>query len=173
MSSHKGFTLLELMVALALLGILLGLGIPAFSATLDRQRIDSAVSSLAGGMAYTRLEAVRRNRVVTIAPIGADWNTGWRVFIDANNNGEFDVGEAVLREDLPSRVAFIHANTPVSRYVRYNAQGESILLNGGFQAGTFRFCPKQPGAQGRIMVINRVGRVRTAREPIAAPYCPA
>jgi len=171
-ANHSGFTLLELLVAMLVLGVLASIGIPAFSSTIDRQRIDSAVTSLSSGLAYTRLEAVRRNRVVTIAPIGADWNTGWRIFIDTNNNGVFDAGEELLREDLPSRVAFIHANTPVASFVRYNARGESILLNGGFQAGTFRFCPSQSGAQGRIMVLNRVGRIRTAREAIAEHYCP-
>jgi type IV fimbrial biogenesis protein FimT len=168
----SGFTLLELLVALVVLGILVTVGIPAFSSTLDRQRIDGAVNSLAGGLAYTRLEAVRRNRVVTIAPIEADWNGGWRIFIDANDNGTYDPAEELLRQDLPSRVAFIHANTPVASFVRYNPRGETILLNGAFQAGTFRFCPSQAGTEGRIMVLNRVGRIRTARETIAEDYCP-
>jgi type IV fimbrial biogenesis protein FimT len=172
MRRHQGFTLLELLTALTLIGLLLTLGIPAFSATLDRQRLDSATGALANGLAYTRLEAVRRNRVVTMAPIGENWNTGWRIFIDSNNDGAYDEGEVLLREDTPARTAFIHANTPVARFVRYNARGESVLLNGGFQAGTFRFCPQQAGADGRVMVLNRVGRIRLAREAIDSQYCP-
>ncbi len=173
MDRFKGFTLLELLVALVVLGVLLSIAIPSFSSTLDRQRLDNAVGSLAGGLAYTRLEAVRRNRVVTIAPIGDDWNSGWRVFIDANNDGVHDEGEEVLREDMPSRAALIHANTPVAKFVRYNARGESVLLNGGFQAGTFRICPAQAGADGRVMVLNRVGRIRISREAIGTEFCPA
>ncbi len=173
MNTHRGFTLLELLVALAVLAILLTIAIPSFTTTLDRQRIDSAADSLASGLAFTRLEAIKRNRVVTIAPMGEDWNSGWRVFLDSNKDGIHDAGEEVLLLGPASSTAFIHANTPVSRFVRYNARGESVLLNNGFQAGTFRFCPRQAGDQGRVMVLNRVGRIRTAREAIDAQYCSA
>ena len=168
----RGFTLLELMAALVVLGILLSVGLPAFNTMIDRQRMDSAVEALVRGLNFTRMEAVRRNRPVTISPIDGDWNLGWRILIDRNDNGSHDDGETVLREDIAPAVAFIHANKPVSRYVRFNARGESILLNGGFLAGTFRFCPQEASSKGRALIINRVGRMRWERRMIAAQYCP-
>lgn len=167
----RGFTLLELMIALAVLGLLLGIGIPAFGTVIDRQRMDSGLDALIRSVNYTRMEAVRRNRPVTMAPIDDDWNSGWRIFIDANHNGRHDQGENILREEVPANVSYIHANTPVAHYVRFNAQGESVLLNGGFQAGTFRFCPER-AAEGRQLIINRVGRARVERRVIGPGYCP-
>ena len=167
----NGFTLLELMVALAILGILLAIGVPAFGTVIDNQRMDDGVNGLVRSLNYTRTEAVRRNRPVTVSPIDADWNAGWRIFLDRNNNGLYDAGETLLREDIPADVAFVHANTNVGSYVRYNPHGESVLLNGGFQAGTFRFCPRKAEAQGRKLIINRIGRVRLEREVIDTQYC--
>ena len=50
--------------------------------------------------------------------------------------------------------------------------GESELLHGGFLAGTLRLCPVEKGRDGRMLIINRVGRLRMDRGQIAEKYCP-
>jgi len=159
----RGFTLVEMMVAVAALAILLSIGLPAFGGLIDNQRMDSSVNSLLRSIQFTRTEAIRRNRHVTMTPIQQDWNNGWVIFLDANHNGRPDSGEDILRQEQPALVSHIHANANIAGYLRYNAQGESELLNGGFQSGTFSLCPQQAGTQGRKVVINRVGRARTER----------
>lgn len=166
-----GFTLVELLVALLVLGILLGIGMPAFGKMIDQQRMDAGLVALTGSLNMARQEAVRRNRPVTLAAIGGDWNNGWVMFLDNNRNGRYDEGEALLREIAPNAVSRVHANTPVSQYVQFNARGESQLLNGGFQAGTFRFCPKASRDEGRRVTINQVGRWRVERGVIEPRYC--
>lgn len=167
----RGFTLIELLVALVVLGILLSIGMPAFGRIIDQQRIDSGLSSLTGSLNMARQEAVRRNRPVTLAAIEGDWGNGWLMFLDSNHNGRHDAGETLLREIASDAVVRIDANTPVASYVRFNGRGESQLLNGGFQAGTFRFCPLAAGDEGRRVVINQVGRWRVERGVIEAGYC--
>lgn len=168
----RGFTLIEIMVALAVLAILLAVGLPAFGGLIDSQRMDSNANSLLRSINQTRTEATRRNRHVTMAPLSGDWSNGWTIFIDANNNGELDAGETVLHEEQPARVHHVHVNSPLASYLRYNAQGESELLNGGFQSGTFSFCPHEPGATGRQVIINRIGRARMQAADIPAANCP-
>ncbi len=168
---YRGFSLLELMVAITILGVMLAIGVPAFGALIDSQRMDSAVNSLARGLNYARAESVRRNRVVTVSPIDANWHAGWRIYLDRNNNGAYDDDETLLREDIPPAVSIVNANSSIAQYVRYNAQGETVLLNGGFQAGTFTFCPVKPSSAERKVVINRVGRVRTERGAVSGDAC--
>lgn len=167
----RGFTLIELLVAMVLLGILLSIGMPAFGKIIDQQRMDAGLSSLTGSLNMARQEAVRRNRPVTLAAIDGDWGNGWRMFLDSNHNGAYDAGELLLREIAADALVRIDANRPVAGYVRFNGRGESQLLNGGFQAGTFRFCPLVASDQGRRVTINQVGRWRVERGVIEAGYC--
>jgi len=160
-----------MMVAVAVLAIMLAIGLPAFAGLIDNQRLDSSADALMRSVQFTRGEAARRNQHVTMAPLDSAWHSGWVIFLDTNNNGAFDPGETILREDKPPSAIHIHANANIAAYLRYNAQGESELLNGGFQSGTFSFCPTRPDAQGRQLIINRVGRPRLQQAMIAPTRC--
>lgn len=163
MNSKRGFTIIELLVTLVVFSILLSIALPAFANLIDRQRLDGAVDALSRSLNYTRMEAVRRNRAVTISPFPGGWHQGWRVYLDRNLNGMYDDDETLIREETPPVVSAIKANASIAQYVQYNPQGETILLNGGFQAGTFTLCSSKAGAEGRKIIINRVGRVRSER----------
>lgn len=73
-SKHRGLTLIELMIGLAILATLLSLAVPSFSSTLQRQRLKSAANILATDLAETRFEAARRSQPLHLvyAP-GPDW----------------------------------------------------------------------------------------------------
>lgn len=166
----RGFTLVEMMVAVAVLAIMLAIGMPAFGGLIDNQRMDSSVATLLRSIHYTRSEAIRRNRHVVMAPIDGKWDTGWVIFIDDDNDGAHDAEEVLLREERLGSATTIRTNANIMTYVRYNRQGESELLNGGFQSGTFSFCPNRAGARGRQLIINRVGRARVQQAEVGG--CP-
>lgn len=75
---HTGFSLIELMITLTLLGILLMLGMPVFSAWITNTQIRTAAESIANGLQVARNEAVRRNAPVRLVK-GAGTDSSWTV----------------------------------------------------------------------------------------------
>lgn len=89
---NHGFTLIELLVAVAIAGILLGIGVPSFANAIQESRISSQYNTMVGSLYLARSEAVKGSAEITVCPrknAGADicggkddWNNGWLVFID-------------------------------------------------------------------------------------------
>lgn len=76
----RGFTLIELMVTVAILALMLGLGVPSFRDFIAGQKVKSASQNLMTALVLARSEAIKRNADVTVAPKTADtWVSGWTV----------------------------------------------------------------------------------------------
>lgn len=78
-SFSKGFTLIELMVVILILGILTTVAIPSFREFIINQRIKSASFDLMSTIKLARSEAIKRNAQVIITPTNNDWAKGWTV----------------------------------------------------------------------------------------------
>jgi type IV fimbrial biogenesis protein FimT len=79
-----GFSLIELMVVLAIAAIILVIAVPNFTTLLDRQRLTTVANDLYGSVSYTRAEAIRRGSQVDLVPQDpTDWAKGWSVSIPA------------------------------------------------------------------------------------------
>ena len=74
----SGFTLIELMIAIALLAILAGVAMPFYRDIIAEQRNRSITNDLHSAMALARSEAVKRNTPVTLSPMPT-WSEGWRI----------------------------------------------------------------------------------------------
>lgn len=106
--AQPGFTLLELMVVLAIAGVLFAVGIPAMGDFIRNSRITSAANDVMGALHFTRSEAIKRRQPVTLCTstsAATDPNptcansailTGWIAFVDTNQSGQVDAGEVVL-----------------------------------------------------------------------------
>ena len=89
-----GFTLVELLVSMAVMAILLTLAVPAFSEAMVSSRLTSVANSFLSHLYLARSEAIKRNgRAVLcksadgLACSGSGgWHQGWILFHDANNN---------------------------------------------------------------------------------------
>jgi type IV fimbrial biogenesis protein FimT len=80
MNRVRGFTLVELLVVLTVLGIMLGIAVPSFKNFIASQRVKSASYELSTSMLLARSEAIKRNTTVTITPVTTgDWTSGWNV----------------------------------------------------------------------------------------------
>ncbi len=98
MRTQTGFTLIELMVVLAIFGIVAGFGVPQISRIIQNNRLVASLNSLSAHLSYARSEAVKRSSSVSVAPLNPpNWIFGWQVFVDPNANGILDPGEQQLR----------------------------------------------------------------------------
>jgi len=74
----RGFTVIELLIGIAVLGVLLGLGAPAFMVWMQNVQIRNAADSVLSGMQLARTEAIRRNKLVQFA---LSTQSGWNITI--------------------------------------------------------------------------------------------
>lgn len=95
MKSAYGFTLIELMITLALAAIILTLGVPSFNETIRTNRVATQVNELVTALHLARSEAIKRATAVTVCASAdqatcsgsKDWRTGWIVVTDDNTTG--------------------------------------------------------------------------------------
>jgi len=75
-----GFTIIELLAVIVVIGILLSIGVPSFNRFVNSQRIKTTSFDLYATLVFARSEAMKRRQPVTVAPVtGSDWTTGWTV----------------------------------------------------------------------------------------------
>ena len=88
--SSSGFTMIEVLVALAIAGILAALAAPAFSDLIASQRAKAVASELYVTLLKARSEAVTRNANVTLSPKTGGWQGGWQILDPANASRVLD-----------------------------------------------------------------------------------
>ena len=170
-----GFTLIELIITMAVLAICAGVALPSLRSFMEQQRTLAAISSLTSHMALARMAAVTRNQRTVLCPsrngnsceAGTDWSTGWMLFLDEDGNRLPDSGDEVLRMDLE----------PTSRHLRVvSTRGRQQLryLPDGRSAGTnltISICNHRSEVLARV-IVNNAGRPRSER-PASPMACPA
>lgn len=80
---RRGFGLIELLVAIAIVAILTATALPSFREMSRRMNVTSSTNDLVGALATARAEAAKRGSWVAVIGPGADWSTGWIVEADA------------------------------------------------------------------------------------------
>ncbi|WP_090443515.1 GspH/FimT family pseudopilin [Duganella sp. CF458] len=168
---RPGFTLLELMIVLAILSILFASALPELGNMLAGRQLRTASAELLAAINDTRAQAIARRRVVTLLAEGGDWQQGWVIIIDANANRSLDEGEAILfrhraaPERLRVRAKFTDNTAPA--YISYNAAGRSCRAAHPNAANFGTITLELAGAQRNIK-INMQGRARLC-DPVLEP----
>lgn len=180
MSVSRGFTLIEMMIALVVLAITIALGAPMMQTQLHQNRLRAESSRLLGAINLARSEAVMRNLPVSLCPsamattgvpkCSGTYSGGWIVFANPGKDRVVDpVSDQVLQvfESLPPgyRLTNRAATREAFELINYLADGSSHSNR------TLMFCPP-PGVpvQALGVIINIVGRARVAGE---LGVCPA
>lgn len=169
---RKGLTLIELLITLAIASILLTVAVPSFAVWVQKSQLRTAAYDLLKDIHKTREEAVKRHARVTLWNSDNDWDTGRVLFVDDNEDGQHGSGETLLfdRAEVAGDIQ-ITGNGPLSTMISYNANGESMLAGGGFQAGTLTLCAKDLDTAYQI-TISPGGRPRMTSEADSSAVCP-
>jgi type IV fimbrial biogenesis protein FimT len=174
----KGFTLLEALVVVTILGTLVALAAPPLAGLRQRHQLQAQAEGFLDSLILARSEALRRQQRVTVCALARDstcdaggaWEQGWLVFADANDNAQRDAGEALIEVHaaLPATLRLTVTNT-VKDYFSYGSEGRSTSTNGAFMAGTWKFCTSSTEV-GWQVVSNALGKPRL--EKYTAQTCP-
>ena len=160
----EGFTLLEAMTTLSVLGILLGLAVPGFGSMMLDSRRAATVNSFIHSVFLARSTAIQRGETVSICRSTngqscsngtQDWQAGWIVFV--NNDGE----QPPVRDENETLLAVFQAwdaGTITSNRVSYSFRPHThAIVN-----GSVVFCDRRGSAEARAVIINSAGRPRVA-----------
>lgn len=171
-SANQGFTLMELMIAIAILGVLLALGWPSFTEALNNNRLAAASNSMIAGVNLARSEAMRSNRAGGVCPsadgaiCGNDWSAGWLVWNDANTDGAKAVDEPAIRyfQGNPAQVVLASAGVGVPAIV-FDRRGRMTApaANAVFTSHIVD-CSAGAVNKQRRMTVSRAGQVRIQKE---------
>ena len=167
----RGFSLLTLMIALAVLGVALSLGAPALQALVQQQRRALLADQLLAALRSARVEAILRHRVVQVQAHPSGWGHGWQTVLDLNGAGARDPDNPVLVvRQLGARVRVV-GNHWLTRSVRFDALGRPASVNGAFQAGRLHLCALDRPVSDRRIVLSHTGRVRLETGPVDEALC--
>lgn len=169
MKKENGFTLIELMITLTVMGILLSIAVPSFFELLSNNRMTSTTNSISAGLQAARSEAIIRKVPVKFcqnngsgtgcAASMASFAAGWLVHTDIDNNGTVDAGiDEVIRvsETFPSSMTFTLTGFN-NNFVRYTANGIADNITA---APRIRICDSsRTGELGNDILINATGGV--------------
>jgi len=173
--NQAGFTLLELLVIIGILGILAGVSLPSMMQTIGRISANSATRALANTINLARSEAIKRSTVVSFCATanGTDcaagtWNSGWMIFIDNNadadgDTGSVDGGDEVIQVFDP--LADVNV-TFTANLFQYSSRG--IGLTGTVQ--TLKICPENNDVENaRAIELGISGRARVIEDGLVCP----
>lgn len=170
----SGFTIIELMITVAVASVLLGLAVPAFTDMIRNTRISNQANAIVGALNYARAETTVRglpiaicaatnaalNACVAAGEGNTAWANGWIVFTDRSGvMGVLDGTDQVLQTGAPPAMGFSIVNT--GSFVRFGVGATPST------ASTFTVAPASPGycasTGNRQIVVGLTGRVNTSK----------
>ena len=137
-SVSSGFTLIELMIIIAILGVLFAVAQPSMKTMLVNHQADSLVSELELDVQFARNMAINRTSIISIRPLGGSWGNGWRIRDDGVNETLRERGSASLpKAEQGGITSSFTTGAPLS----FDAQGK-VIRTGNFNVNV-------PGCSGK------------------------
>lgn len=173
MNRQTGFTMLELLTAVAIAAILMVFALPNYQTMIKNNCLTNDANALVSSFQQARSEAVKRSTTTTITAANAgdttnEWGKGWTITIDEdrNGNGTLDPGEDYNGDGVLSTSALVRKvdltctattidETADATTIKYQSDGSADTH------ATFDICDDRTGETGREVTISFTGRPNT------------
>lgn len=155
-----GFTLVELMITLAVLVVLLAVAVPSMQEFTANNQLAATKSNFAASLALARTEAAKRGRVVVLqalgsGPAGNEYANGWEIAADDDGDGAVGGSETRVRK---SAVALEKIKLGGDATVSFRATGSLV----GTAAQVFTLCRASGGTRGYTVTVMPSGTTDVA-----------
>lgn len=152
--SHKGFTLVEIMIVLVIMGIMAAIAVPNLKTYMAQRRLNGAVRQVFGDLMAARQRAITENR--NIGVVFSSNNHSYTIFADTDNDGIADSGEAVLQtRDIYPDYYDVWVDGQGRLVAFYpNGMGRNPEINFGLSGQTARSIHIDVSTAGRIKITN-------------------
>ncbi len=159
----RGFTLIEVMIVLAIGAITVAMAAPSLLATIRANRVEAAASDLRAATQLARSEAIKRAAIVVVEPTTAGaWARGVRVYVDndLNPSNAFTGNDLLVRQNTMLNNVTVAANAPVR--LAFDGRGRNVVLAAAMAnqlptTSTLTLCS---ATVGRQLTINPAGHAQ-------------
>jgi type IV fimbrial biogenesis protein FimT len=169
----NGFTLIELVVTIAVAAILVTVAVPNMRTFIQNGRITTQVNDLITDLNYARSEAIKRRTNVAIcqssngtACTGGNWKDGRLTYADLNKNGVLDGNDVVLRFRGAPGGGDSTLTTTATDPLEFTSNGATTLT----ATKTFTFCDDRGATKGKTVQLNATGQATVNSTPPAGCY---
>ena len=176
--NNHGFTLIELIVTLAVVSILLLTGIPMLNQMTTSNRLVTQINSIAGSLSVARSESIKRGESITLCGSTdgstcdtSNWESGWIVFTDADNNAVLNSAtELMLKivDQFSGGTTLRLSQSDSASIMRYRSDGSLRDQNSDAtrtDKGTFTLCDSSASVtKAKAINVNPLGRVSRAED---------
>ena len=160
---HKrGFTVVELMVAMAIAAVLLGMALPAFNGFIEQRTMTTRVNEFILAVHYARSEAAKLGGLVSVQSVDAsdsdnEWGQGYCVTVGDPGDCDDPLRMFTLMDDTT-----LDATDDFDDETTFSFNSRGLLTMDG--EGTFRLCSTDENVDpGRLIEVNLIGRVTSSQ----------
>ncbi|MBT4523094.1 MAG: prepilin-type N-terminal cleavage/methylation domain-containing protein [Halieaceae bacterium] len=165
-----GFTLLEMMIAMAIAAILMTIAVPGFQNVIRNNRISAASGDLVAALLTAKAESAGRTNFVTVCKrnsggsgceANGGWEQGWLVFVDEDGDGTVDSGDEILYDHAALEGGLTaYGTSGITRRVTYRANGMTNLTS----MQTLVLCDQRGyGDNAKGIMVSIIGRASTSK----------
>lgn len=186
MERLRGFTLIELMIAIAIVAILVVIATPSYEYLMTTNRMAGEINEFVSSLHFARSEAVKRGQQVVVCKSdtkvcladgdpgdcgctnAGDWGQGWILFADSLTlNDTVDAGESIIKGYPPLKGSpqrdTLTGDTNLAHRVHFNRNG--FARGPGLSNGTIKLCePDLIQSKARALIVDVTGRIQLAKD---------